>query len=264
MYPIIFSCSYFTLYSFGMCLFIGFSLYSFLLEQDPVLRPYLLKISLSKLLLQALITGLCISRIVFVLSEWKTIDSAIDLVMLSNGGLSILGALLGICGYIAYACRRYKLPFKTIADRAALYAPLGQVVGRIGCFFAGCCHGIPTTVPWALVYTHPLSMATRGIGVHPTQLYSLCLLLLIFCFLWVLQKKYSRLKKGSLALIYLVCVSSERCLIDFLRADRIMLKLSTWLSFHQLLALCLGITGILACIYNQFFTRSSDKNNTHE
>ncbi len=264
MYPIIFSCSYFTLYSFGMWLFIGFSLYSFLLEQDLVLRPYLSKISLSSLLLQALVTGLCLSRLVFALSEWETIDSVIDLAMLTNGGLSILGAILGISGYIFYACNRYKMPLRIIADRAALYAPLGQAIGRIGCFFAGCCHGIATTVPWALVYNHPLSMATRSIPVHPTQLYSLCLLLLVFCFLWGLQKKYADLKSGSLALIYIFCASSERFLIDFLRADRIMLELPSWLSFHQLLALCLGATSLLLYTYNQLFTRSTYKSKTHE
>ena len=254
MYPIIFSCSYFTLYSFGMCLFIGFALYSFLLEHDPVMRPYSTKLPISRLLFQALITGLCVSRLVFVISEWETLESITDIVMLNNGGLSILGGILGILGYVAYACKTYTLPFALIADRAALYAPLGQAIGRVGCFFAGCCHGITTDVPWALVYTHKHSMAPCGVPVHPTQRYSMGLLLLLFCFVWFLQKKYRTLKLGNLALLYLVGMSCERFLLDFLRADRIMTEASSLFSFHQLLALGLGLTSLCVYFYNQFFT----------
>lgn len=67
-----------------------------------------------------------------------------------------------------------------------LAAPIGAmiVIARIGCFFAGCDFGRPTTVPWALAYP-PVTPAFRAqleaglvqasaertLPVHPTQLY---------------------------------------------------------------------------------------------
>ena len=44
-----------------------------------------------------------------------------------------------------------------------------------GCFFAGCCYGKPTTVPWAITFTDPYAALNVGtplnIPLHPTQLY---------------------------------------------------------------------------------------------
>jgi prolipoprotein diacylglyceryltransferase len=45
--------------------------------------------------------------------------------------------------------------------------PLGFAVARSGCLFAGCCHGIETDLPWAI-----LSPGGRT-TVHPTPLYEI-------------------------------------------------------------------------------------------
>ncbi len=68
-------------------------------------------------------------------------------------------------------------------DIVAIYAPLLQSIARIGCLFAGCCHGIATTVPWAISYNDPTSFAPLGIPLHPTQIYSSLLLFGIFLIL---------------------------------------------------------------------------------
>ena len=51
----------------------------------------------------------------------------------------------------------------------------GHVVGRLGCFMAGCCYGHETNVPWAVTFTNPLARENvgtpLGVPLHPTQLY---------------------------------------------------------------------------------------------
>ena len=50
-------------------------------------------------------------------------------------------------------------------------------------------------------------------------------------------------EKGQLFSIYLVLASSERFIVDFWRADRIMIN--NFLSFHQIVALCIIIVIII-------------------
>ena len=67
--------------------------------------------------------------------------------------------------------RRIGLPLWTTCDVFAPGIALGHVVGRIGCFFAGCCYGKPTTRPWAITFTNPFAATNVGtplnMPLHP-------------------------------------------------------------------------------------------------
>jgi phosphatidylglycerol:prolipoprotein diacylglycerol transferase len=92
---------------------------------------------------------------------------------------------------------------------------LAQAVGRIGCTINGCCYGLPTSLPWGVVYTHLNSIAPLGIAIHPTQLYEFIYNIIAF---GILLKLRGRLKPdGSLFLIYLSLYSLWRLGIAFLR-----------------------------------------------
>ena len=92
-----------------------------------------------------------------------------------------------------------------------------QAVGRLGCTLNGCCYGLPTSLPWGVVYTHPNSFAPIGVAIHPTQIYEIIYNLIAF---GVLLKLRGRLKPdGSLFLIYLVLYSIWRFSISFLREE---------------------------------------------
>ena len=58
--------------------------------------------------------------------------------------------------------RRIGLPLWTTCDVFAPGIALGHVVGRFGCFFAGCCYGKPTDVPWAITFTDPFAATNVG------------------------------------------------------------------------------------------------------
>ncbi|HUV13066.1 MAG TPA: prolipoprotein diacylglyceryl transferase [Acidobacteriota bacterium] len=132
------------------------------------------------------------------------------------GGL--LGAMVGTLLFL----RKHKdLSFWRIADIASPTIPLGQAIGRVGCFAAGCDYGTQTTVPWAVTFTS--EYAHREIGVpinvplHPYQLYESGASLLLFLFLfWFFRK---RTFTGQVFCLYLICYGVLRFNLEFFRGD---------------------------------------------
>jgi hypothetical protein len=82
-----------------------------------------------------------------------------------------MAALIAATVYI----RRHQLPPLPTADVFAPGIALGHGIGRLGCFAAGCCWGVPTKLPWGVTFTNPLFHDLVGvpldIKLHPTQLY---------------------------------------------------------------------------------------------
>ena len=133
----------------------------------------------------------------------------------SGGGLTIYGAIVGATLAIWIYNKFGNLQFGYFADLVAPGAILAQAVGRVGCTINGCCYGIPTSLPWGVVYTHPESYAPLGVALHPTQPYEIIFCLAVFA---VLLKLRGHLKpEGSLFLVYLGLYSLWRVGIDFLR-----------------------------------------------
>lgn len=84
---------------------------------------------------------------------------------------------------------------------AAAFAslPLALAVARLGCLAAGCCHGTPTSAPWAVA------------GLHPTALYEVAGLL-------ALHGAVARAEARFAAPLVLGGIGALRLLIDPLRA----------------------------------------------
>lgn len=138
--------------------------------------------------------------------------------ILNPAGLAIFGAILGgMLGTWAY-CRARHIPFAPVADAMAPGIILAQAIGRVGCTINGCCYGAPSSLPWAVTWTHPDSYAPLGMAVHPTQVYELLWDLLVFSILWWLFR--GRLKPhGSLFAAYLALYAVGSFFIRFLRGD---------------------------------------------
>lgn len=91
----------------------------------------------------------------------------------------IIGGVLG--GYVLSRIKH--ISFFQYADLVMPSVALAQGFGRIGCFLAGCCYGMPTHSHFAIVF-HDSDFAPNNIPLVPTQLISSgldflhCLLLL--------------------------------------------------------------------------------------
>src|ERR1044071_993758 len=121
---------------------------------------------------------------------------------------------------------------RSTGDLFALALPAGEAVGRIGCFFNGCCYGVPVargSVPWA-IFQH-------GAWRHPAQLYSAAAALLLLVLLLAVRDRLPR--EGDLFKAYRLLFGASRLLIEFWRERPALLaglSLAQWVSVELAVA----------------------------
>jgi phosphatidylglycerol:prolipoprotein diacylglycerol transferase len=90
-----------------------------------------------------LVGGLVGSRVLFIIVNWKDYAKDLGSIFSLGGGLVFYGGLIG-AAVAAYAFARVNgMDFLRLADLAIPTVSLGQALGRLGCFSAGCCWGGP-------------------------------------------------------------------------------------------------------------------------
>ena len=158
---------------------------------------------------------------------------------LKNGGLVFYGGLVGgIIGSI-FALRWQHLDASKVEQCLIPVLPLGHAIGRVGCLFAGCCHGFEYTGPLAV---NNLLVST-GKTYFPIQAVEALLNLGIFIFfLW-----YTRKKRPPYHILcaYLLFYSILRFILEFYRGDLIrgsflILSTSQWISIVVFLVSIFG------------------------
>lgn len=164
--------------------------------------------------------GLVGARIAYVLiSMPEYLDSPVRIFAFWEGGLVFWGGFIGAGIWVAFSCSKYGFNIWSTADVLAPGIALGHSLGRIGCFFAGCCYGKPTDSVLGIKFTHIDSLARPlGIPLEPTQLYSSAYLFILAGILY-LRLKSERSRPYSVFSIYLLSYSTFRILIEFLRGD---------------------------------------------
>ena len=141
------------------------------------------------------------------------------ILMVWMGGLSFYGGLIGALIALVVFARRRGLPLLTVFDVAAPGAAIGQAIGHLGCLVGGDSYGVPTNLPWALIYVNPGAMAPLGIPLHPAQAYEAILLGLLFVGLWLGRERLGRLGDGAVAAAYLFGLAVVRFGLFFLRDE---------------------------------------------
>jgi phosphatidylglycerol---prolipoprotein diacylglyceryl transferase len=236
--------SYGTFIAIGLVLFIWLSQYA--LEKKNLVTSdqysYLVSIGI--------ITSIIGGRLLYIISAYDSFDSVWQWAEVWNGGLSILGSVIMTTVTTCYALSRMNIPLLPFADTVSIYIPLLQSISRIGCFFAGCCYGTPSTLPWAVTYVCHTIPAPLYISLHPTQLYSALLLFLIFVSLYMLSKQ-AFIRPGILFSGYLMAIASERFIIDFFRGDQVI---TLWpligaFSLYQGISIFLFLGGFIIFLY---------------
>src|SRR5215813_11259348 len=123
-----------------------------------------------------IISALVGAKLLLLITDFKsfTADPRELLTLARSGGVFYGGLIVAVIVALWYI-RRVGLPLWTTCDVFAPGIALGHVIGRFGCFFAGCCFGKPTSLPWGITFSDPFAAANvgtpLGVALHPTQLY---------------------------------------------------------------------------------------------
>ncbi len=127
-----------------------------------------------------------------------------------HGGL--IAALIVAWLYI----KRQHLPVWMTMDAFAPGISLGQSIGRLGCFAAGCCWGKECYLPWGVYFrSDAAAPVPLGKPLHPVQLYESAANLVIFA---ILYRRFNRAHPpGQVIGLYLVLYSAVRFVIEFFR-----------------------------------------------
>ena len=170
---------------------------------------------------------------------------------LSFGTITFIGGLIGgiICFLVLlkYFFKDDNKDVKKIMNTLITGVVLAHAFGRIGCFFAGCCYGIPTDSYLGVIFPHGHAHeAFPNQLIYPTQLFESAFLFLLF-FLLTNIKAF----KKQETVVYLIGYGVWRIFIEFFRGDNrgsifafIYTEYNAFPSPSQYLSLAMIIIGI--------------------
>jgi phosphatidylglycerol---prolipoprotein diacylglyceryl transferase len=160
-------------------------------------------------------------------------------------GRTIVGGLLG--GALAVWAVKRKLGIRQrLGNYLVPSLALGIGIGRLGCFFTGCCYGTPTGMPWGVDFgDHVLR--------HPTQLYEIAFVFAMFAFA---QTTLERWKPGQLFRVFMIAYFSWRFLIEFIRVDPLA---AFGLTYYQIVSAAVVLAYVAKLVMERSTERAVDE-----
>lgn len=219
MHPELFSIGSFTVHTYGFLIMLG-ALFAYLFmarsaKKDLGIDPDKIQTVAIYVIFAAFVGG----KLLFYLEKPSFYFHPLSNMLVNfRTGFVFYGSLLFAVPIAIWFFRKEKWPLWPMMDRLAIAALIVHSVGRMGCFFAGCCYGLPTEMPWGVTFSDEASQAQPlHTTLHPTQLYESFFLLCILGFLR-LFKKHQRFQ-GQLFMIYLMLYALGRGVIEIFRGD---------------------------------------------
>ena len=207
MYPVLYKCGFLNIYTYGVFVAIAFLVSVTLLTQESRQRRFDENVIYNFCFL-VLTSGIVFARVFYVILNWSYFrEDPLEILMLQHGGLVWFGGLIGACVSGLIFIKRKKLSALAMFDLFAPYVALAQAIGRIGCFYNGCCYGKES--PLGIYF--PVHERV----LFPSQLLDSLTLLSIFVILRFLKPA----KQGTIFAFYLMLASLQRFLLEFVRGD---------------------------------------------
>jgi phosphatidylglycerol:prolipoprotein diacylglycerol transferase len=222
MHPILFKIGNFPIGTYGLLLTVGFFL-ALILAQRLGRQEGLAAESISDLAITLLLAGVVGSKLLMIIVDLfngASLSQVFDLGYLRAGG-AIHGGIIGATLAFFWRVRKLKLPLARTLDCLTPAVALGQAVGRLGCFSAGCCYGTSCGLPWAVTFTDPnaqiLSGTPLAMPLHPVQLYTFLTNLAIMAIL-LLMRRHRRFV-GQISGCYFILEGFGRIMTETWRGD---------------------------------------------
>ncbi len=195
-----------------------------------------------------LLSALIGSRLFYILiNASHYLKNPLDIFKIWEGGLVFYGGLLLAVPTVLWYVKKNNLSVWNTADLFAPSLAIGHAIGRLGCFFSGCCYGKPAEgLPWAVTFTDPESLAIIGVPLHPTQLYE-SLGEFINFFILIILRRYKSFN-GQLFLTYIILYSVLRFIVEFFRGDVGRGFITSQLSFSQGISILMFLIAIAGLV----------------
>ena len=179
------------------------------------------------------------------------LDNFVDIFKIWEGGMSFHGGLIGIILSTILFARKYRDDIFIYTDLVALVAPIGIFFGRLANFINSELYGIPSTVPWAVIF-----IKIDDLARHPSQLYEAIFEgVILFLILLYFRNKSSYKRNGLISALFLIFYSVFRFFAEFLREpDEQLGYLIFNLTMGQIMSIFFALTGIIL-----FYIKNEDK-----
>ena len=247
MYPILFRLGPLHIYAYGFFIALGFiaGLVLAILNARKEGVPFERVVDIFFYTVFSAILG---SRILFVLVNIDFYrDHPYHVFKIWEGGLVFYGGFIMAVGISIGYMKWNRLPLWKLTDLFTPPIALGLFLTRIGCFFAGCCYGKETSLPWRVIFKNPNSLARLNVPLHPTQLYEAAGGLIIFFFLNWMEKR--KTFEGQIFWLFFLLYAIIRFLIEILRGDPRGFLFRHLISTSQGIGILLAILSIFMLLY---------------
>lgn len=217
MHPVLFKFGSFTVYTYGFCIALG-ALLGFLYMYWQGKKQYNITFDQSNNLFILLVLAGVIGGKLFMIFEDPALYLGQPKKLFSGSGFVFYGSLLTTIPVMLWYFKKIKVPVLGMLDVMAAVTCIVHGFGRIGCFMAGCCYGLPTEGFLHVVFTNPACQAEPlHTPLYPTQLFEATFIFTILAVLLVLKKK--KQFDGQLFLIYLMVYATGRAVLEIFRGD---------------------------------------------
>ena len=171
------------------------------------------------------------AKLPFALADWEGLLTGRAW---AENGKTIVFGMVG--GYIGVEVAKAVLGVRAkTGDGFAVPAAGAVAVGRLGCFAAGCCHGVATRLPWGVDFGD-------GVRRHPAQLYEMAFHASAALALAALQRRGAF--RGQLIKLYILAYLAYRFATESLRPEP---RLALGLTGYQWG--CLGLAPVFLALW---------------
>lgn len=156
------------------------------------------------------------ARLFYVLTDDTVQETFIDVIAIWDGGISIIGTIIGGIIGVCLACLIKKKNVLNVFDLACRCLIIGQIIGRLGNFVNVEVYGKATTLPWAMY------IGKNEFGVHPLFAYEMIwnIIGLVILVLLAKKKKYN----GEIFFTYIAWYGLGRAFLELLRDGQYVLS----------------------------------------
>jgi prolipoprotein diacylglyceryl transferase len=177
----------------------------------------------------------------------------LEILKVWKGGLASHGGLLGVLIAFWLFAKRHKLDYIWLLSRMAIVGPVVAAAVRIGNFFNSEILGLPTNLPWAVVFSR-----VDDVARHPVQLYEALAYIALFFLLYGIWKKVrpqtaTRIIPG----LFLSVMFSVRFLLEYTKTRQAEYTWDLPLTTGQALSIPFILIGMIWFVWGVMRTKST-------